>query len=141
MASNYTSNYGLCQWEGTDQVLREEFNEDNRKLDSIIHSLAIDIPRYASGTYVGAGEYGASHPNVLTFDFKPEVVVCYDRSSYNTPAIFIRGETIYYMDYGNGYAKHNLTWGENSVSWYNTEDKYQQLNYESTTYRYLAFGW
>lgn len=39
MASNYTENYGLCQWEATDQVLREEFNEGNRKVDEALKEL------------------------------------------------------------------------------------------------------
>lgn len=34
MASNYTENYGLCQWEATDAVLRTDFNEDNAKIDA-----------------------------------------------------------------------------------------------------------
>lgn len=33
MASNYTENYGLCQWEATDNFVRTEFNADNAKLD------------------------------------------------------------------------------------------------------------
>ena len=36
MASNQTSNYGLNQWEATDQVLREEFNADNQKIDEAL---------------------------------------------------------------------------------------------------------
>ena len=36
MASNYTENYGLCQWEATDQVLRTDFNEDNAKIEAAI---------------------------------------------------------------------------------------------------------
>ena len=36
MASNYTEHYGLCQWEATDQVLRTEFNEDNRKIEAAL---------------------------------------------------------------------------------------------------------
>ena len=36
MASNYTENYGLCQWEATDQVLRTEFNEDHAKIDAVL---------------------------------------------------------------------------------------------------------
>lgn len=36
MASNYTEHYGLCQWEATDQVRREEFNQDNAKMDEIL---------------------------------------------------------------------------------------------------------
>ena len=39
MASNYTENYGLCQWEATDQVLREEFNQDNAKIDAKLNTL------------------------------------------------------------------------------------------------------
>ena len=31
MASGYTANYGLCQWQGEDKFLREEFNQDNAK--------------------------------------------------------------------------------------------------------------
>lgn len=40
MASNYTENYGLCQWEATDQVLRTEFNEDNAKVDEALKGTA-----------------------------------------------------------------------------------------------------
>jgi len=36
MASNYTSNYSLCQWEASDQVLRTEFNADNAKIDAAL---------------------------------------------------------------------------------------------------------
>ena len=43
MASNYTSNYGLCQWEATDAVLRTDFNEDNEKIDAALKSQADSI--------------------------------------------------------------------------------------------------
>ena len=36
MASNYTTNYGLCQWQPGDKFLREEFNQDNEKLDAAL---------------------------------------------------------------------------------------------------------
>ena len=36
MASNQTSNYGLNQWAATDKVLREEFNQDNAKIDTAL---------------------------------------------------------------------------------------------------------
>ena len=38
MASNQTQNYGLNQWEATDQVLRTEFNADNQKIDAALFS-------------------------------------------------------------------------------------------------------
>ena len=40
MASNYTSNYGLCQWEAGDQFVRSEFNQDNAKIDAALKSVA-----------------------------------------------------------------------------------------------------
>ena len=39
MASNYTENYALCQWEPTDQVQRTDFNADNAKLDAALAAL------------------------------------------------------------------------------------------------------
>ena len=36
MASGYTSNYGLCQWQRSDKFLREEFNQDNEKVDAAL---------------------------------------------------------------------------------------------------------
>lgn len=47
MASNYTENYGLCQWEATDQVLREEFNQDNAKLDEALFQLQATVNQKA----------------------------------------------------------------------------------------------
>ena len=43
MASNYTENYGLCQWEATDAVLRTDFNEDNQKIDTALKTQAGNI--------------------------------------------------------------------------------------------------
>ena len=36
MASNYTSNYNLCQWVKSDKVLMEDFNADNAKIDAAL---------------------------------------------------------------------------------------------------------
>ena len=43
MASNHTTNYGLCQWEATDAVLRTDFNEDNQKIDTALKTQAGSI--------------------------------------------------------------------------------------------------
>ena len=40
MASNYTANYGLCQWEATDNFVRTEFNQDNARIDAAIKGVA-----------------------------------------------------------------------------------------------------
>ena len=40
MASNYTTNYNLCQWQPTDQVQRTDFNADNAKIDAALAELS-----------------------------------------------------------------------------------------------------
>ena len=38
MSTNHTTNYGLCQWLSTDQVQRTDFNQDNAKIDTALHT-------------------------------------------------------------------------------------------------------
>ena len=40
MANGYTANYGLCQWQPGDKFLREEFNQDNAKIDAALGETA-----------------------------------------------------------------------------------------------------
>ena len=40
MSTNHTTNYDLCQWEATDQVLRTDFNQDNAKIDAALAAKA-----------------------------------------------------------------------------------------------------
>ena len=40
MPSNYTPNYGLSQWEGTDAFFHEDFNADNEILDAALSGIA-----------------------------------------------------------------------------------------------------
>ena len=51
MASGQTEHYGLNQWEAQDQVLREEFNADNLKLDTILAGKG--NCQWEQGSYVG----------------------------------------------------------------------------------------
>ena len=48
MASSYTSSYQLCQWEGTDKVLRTDFNGDNAKIDAALKANADAIAAKAA---------------------------------------------------------------------------------------------
>ena len=48
MATNYTTNYQLNQWEPTDAVQRVEFNQDNAKLDTALKSLSDQVVQKAN---------------------------------------------------------------------------------------------
>lgn len=43
MATNHTENYDLSQWLATDYVVREDFNSDNLKIDTALHTIAQSI--------------------------------------------------------------------------------------------------
>lgn len=53
MASNYTPDHNLCQWEAGDQVLREDFNEDNRKIETALNDRNCCVINF---THTGRGE-------------------------------------------------------------------------------------
>ena len=55
MASNYTTNYQLNQWEAGDQVLRTEFNQDNQKIDAALKTNADAIAAETAARAVETG--------------------------------------------------------------------------------------
>ena len=48
MATNYTTNYQLNQWEPADAVQRVEFNADNAKVDAALKSLSDQVVQKAN---------------------------------------------------------------------------------------------
>ena len=90
MASNYTSSYQLCQWEGTDKVLRTDFNGDNQKIDTALAGLAAglankadgsDVPQFITGSYTGTGETNITkHYNL---GGRPRLVVLRTENTYS----------------------------------------------------------
>lgn len=91
MASNYTEHYGLCQWKATDQVLREEFNQDHVKIDETLKALAdkdlalesaMTTVAAAAGncqmeliTYTGTGTPDAGNAKQVVFAHLPDIFI------------------------------------------------------------------
>ena len=121
MASNYTENYGLCQWEATDQVLRTEFNEDNAKIDQELGELAKTAAEHSdtlatrgncqiySASYTGNGTLSHSH----TFPGQPLAVFI---SGPYFQLIALRGNSdAFTMEEGN-YWGAVLTWNDRTLT-------------------------
>lgn len=146
---NYTQNLRLPQWEGSDRIHHEDFNEAFDKIDEAI---AV-CPHVEIGSYVGTGTYGEDNPNTLTFSFAPKVVVITEMSKFNFPGysnllknnwFFYRGtETLTGM-YPNGSTARPgtlyLDWEGNRFSWYVNANAAAQFNTNGSTYCYLAIG-
>ena len=45
MATNYTTNYQLNQWEPTDPVIRTDFNADNAKIEAALLAIKSEFAR------------------------------------------------------------------------------------------------
>ena len=64
MSTNHTTNYDLNQWEGTDKVLRAEFNADNAKIDAALKANADAIAAEAAAREAGVS--GKADQSALT---------------------------------------------------------------------------
>ena len=143
MASNYTENYNLCQWEATDQVLRTEFNEDNTKIDAVLTSIQTILNgkgncQMWTTTYKGTGGYGTNSFNYLTFPARPLMV-----GIFNTT-----GPEYMFLTYGMGAAyvqsiplvRNQVQWEENTVRWclHDISDALGQMNAGGYIYRVVA---
>lgn len=155
MASNHTNNYSLNQWQLSDSVVMEDFNEDNRKIDA---ALAAGM-KVKNGSYVGTGLSGAENPNVLEFDFKPvflaivgedEKPIYSDTHRGIAPWLFVRpwkytNRFIYNTMNSNSYFTH-VNWLDKGVAWYaqyndgKPSSASSQLNASGVTYHYVAIG-
>lgn len=143
--ANYTEHYQLHQWEGADPFLRTDFNEDLEKIDNALNQLAGSTLHIASGSYAGTGEAGAEHPNQLTFEFVPKMVVLTVDAGQELEngTVLVAGQTRSSgmgTSYSGGSCLNlHITWIGQGLSWYSAKVSYQ-LNKSGQTYRYFAVG-
>lgn len=147
MASNYTENLGLCQWEATDHVLRTDFNADNIKIDAVLQEHSSNIKTLteqmtATGncqiyrrTYIGDGDYKNVIRVYMDFPAPPLVVLI---SNSNT------GETLTAVSPCQyGYVQAStltavpLAWSGSSLTW-TIGPSSLRMNENNVTYMVIA---
>lgn len=152
MSTQKTANYQLSQWVKSDRIQMDDFNSDNAKIDTALKALADkDTAMEAAiakcgnckivyGTYTGNGKYGKDNPNQLTFDGDPLFVII-KGSTGSSPTLGIqamRGWNTAFANSTNSSAVCHLTWGEHSLSWYNSQSSTDQFNASGSVYPYIA---
>ena len=135
-----TTNYQLNQWAKSDRILMDDFNADNQKLDAALAGM----PKIVTGTYTGTGAYGQSNANSLTFDFTPKAVLICKQDMYNAIYAYMflvsgQSRTAQFNSTGGGDCNY-CNWSGNTVSWYSTYKAASQLNEDSVSYCYVAWG-
>lgn len=136
MASNYTENFGLCQWEATDAVLRTDFNEDNAKIDKVLGELSQTVAQHSTAvtqhtaaipklgncqiyttSYMGNNSSGASHPNRLTFPHKPILMMVFS-TQHRLLAFFESNWAYTFVNTTGSCDELTCSRSGNTVSWY-----------------------
>ena len=69
--ATYTANYGLHQWEASDNFLRTDFNTDFGIIDGALNGLEADKIELVTGTYAGNG----AASQAVTLGFQPKMVL------------------------------------------------------------------
>ena len=148
-----TPNLGLHTWAAEDPVDVTEVNENFTLLDQNCTTLSQSISslttavgsgghscRIASGSYTGNGQYGASHPNTISFDFRPMVVFLRSSDDQNSQltTVFLRGSTV--CNSPDEYLLQ-MTWSNSSISWYNANAASYQCNQNGQHYQYIVLGY
>lgn len=71
----HTEYYQLSLWEQDDRILREDFNQDNAKIDAALAALQASQSKTLTGTFAATGQ------NNVTIDYpigmRPKVVIAY----------------------------------------------------------------
>ena len=132
---NYTQNHHLPQWEGSDRVLRTDFNDAMSSIDTALTGCG--NCKIVFGTYVGDGNY--DHSPTLEFNSAP-VALFLLGGGYSV--WMLRGAGTWSFAHSRGSSMPiGATWEGNSVYWYYDGIEHtakQFLNEADTTYRYLA---
>lgn len=147
MASGQTEHYGLNQWESNDQVLREEFNQDNTKIDMALRQkFGLDLPSLVTGTYVGTYS-GSDTPTAATVDlgFRPAFVIIFNLGEssdrYDDMAMLGNPDAQVILTFGASQVVGTsyLTFSDTGFTVDRIVNYTSGFNHSGVTYLYFAF--
>lgn len=150
----FTNNAG-AQWIGV-YAINSSGNTWTGWIEQYSTKNLTGVPKIATGSYTGAGTYGSSNKNSLTFDFVPKLVIVrptitVGSSMKPTAVIWVEGAlgTSHAMNgdlssYGTN-TQLVFSLSGNTLSWYTNNTQASaapetQLNKSTMTYYYIAIG-
>lgn len=166
MASNYTTNFELCQWQADDQVKRTDFNEDNAKIDAALNDLSGGLAEKADQSALDAlaqtvaqkaeqsvvSTLSASALKMAFGEYKGNgdygsahpITVDFSKRLSNPPQIFIiqtkfgtgKDATILFRGMTRG---DDFTWSGMKITWFG-DTPGAMYNIKGETYLYCAIG-
>ena len=129
---NYTETYGLPQWEKSDRIMMEDFNQAMGRIDKGIQDAA-ELP-YALGGYTGTGEEAFE----VFVGFRPRyVIVCADQADS-----FLKNCVGRFVAITNQIPTHNKAAITDTGFWvgpYQEDILFPRLNERNVLYNFIAF--
>ena len=131
---NYTPNYQLPQWEKTDRIMMEDFNESNQKIEAGLEEKA----EILTGTYIGNGAATRS----INLGFQPKALYLCEQNGaagyisgarYICGGLALPGHPIINTSQGN-YVAVEIT----STGFTLHHDEYRAVNTNGGRYHYLV---
>lgn len=94
-----------------------------------------------TGTYTGTGKYGPENRTTISYDKKPDYFIVSGIGGGSSPRVtavipYGLDEISAGSSGSGGFSFSKITWGENSVSWYNSTGASYQANGAGYTYYY-----
>ena len=107
-----TQNYQLNQWEKTDRIKMEDFNQDNQKIETALDNMkALCNCQIYLTSYTGTGKL---EERTFTFPHRPMAVMLVGDSS--TSAFGVRGYSSLCVYVINSHYGPSISWGDNSIT-------------------------
>ena len=138
---NYTTNYQLPQWVKEDRIMMEDFNDMAAKVDEALGEQGETLAKQGESlgekgnctlfqtTYTGAGKWGQSNSNSLTFEKAPKVFFVFGNSDLG---VFFSNSQRYIDIRSSSAAYGTLTWSSDGKTafWYaeNASDQLDTMN-------------
>lgn len=137
-------NVNMKQWNGTsfDNVLPLAYNAkqlEGQSLAEVKQWVQDNGLLLYTGQYTGTGTYGAKNPTSVTFPFEP-VLFFFPSESVT---LFANALSTTEASHNVGVGKHvyiKKSADGKTISWYATDDAYQQYNAADFAYYYAAIG-
>jgi len=98
--------------------------------------------QFAVGTYSGTDVYGSDHPNSISFDFLPQVVIIHrltgSANPYSDFLLFSHNATSMTLAGVSGSGTVHYSWSGNDLTWYSEDGVYFQFN--TGGFEYFSIG-
>lgn len=122
---------------------KEQYGEHNISALATAVGAALGAAKIQTGTYKGAGTYGSSNKNSLTFNFTPKLLLIAAANGSSSWVMWTNNSTGFIQSANMAFNSNKVSFSGNTLTWYYTSSSGtadRQLNTSNATYCWVAIG-